>query len=221
MSIIKHSRLPLKGQQRIVHQLRFWYLKINIDFFLKVGSCEKSIKNCASFTDSTRAVCTACTNGHSLYNNICVSNSILGCKNEIDHVCKECYKPFFVSNGNCEISHCKTYNDYKCVACECGFFLTSDGICKSMETGCVRYQRGQCTDCLPNFRLKGSQCLIEGCSQMTGLKCTACSTAYDLVSGGCTLKNCTSWKDGNCEICKPGYNLKNGVCQGSQSLSTE
>lgn len=101
-------------------------------------------------------------------------NSILGCKNEVEHVCKECYKPFKSEGGDCIIAHCKKYNDYGCVACECGYFLTPQGICKRIQTGCVRYQRGQCTDCLPNFKLKGSDCEIEGCLDMKDLKCTRC-----------------------------------------------
>lgn len=146
----------------------------DIDFYLKAGSCQKTIKNCAKFVEETRETCTECARGYSLYNNICYMNSILGCKNEIDHVCKECYKPFTLRDGHCEINQCKTYNDYKCVACNCGFFLTQNGICKAMDTGCVRYQRGQCTDCLPNFRLKGSVCQIEGCLDIKNLKCTQC-----------------------------------------------
>ena len=180
----------------------------------------KTVKNCIKFSDVARQVCTDCGSGFSLYNNICVSNSILGCKNELDHVCKECYKPFKLNNGNCEINHCKTYNDYQCVACQCGFFLTSRGVCKRIETGCVRYQRGQCTDCLPIFRLKGSQCEIEGCEEVDNLKCKKCSEDYELIDSGCSMKNCQSWKDGNCEICLAGFNLKSGRCVTTQNLSS-
>lgn len=148
-------------------------------------------------------------------------NSILGCKNELDHVCKECYKPFTLLDGHCEINHCKTYNDYKCVACNCGYFLTQNGICKPMDTGCVRYQRGQCTDCLPNFRLKGSVCQIQGCLDIKNLKCIQCEDNYDLTNGGCSMKNCLAWKDGNCQICKSGFNLKAGKCVTNQNIETD
>lgn len=198
--------------------LRYFYFYSG--FYLKGGKCEETVRNCVHFSDPERKNCADCAHGYSLYSNICFINSILGCKNEIDHVCKDCYKPFRLNNGNCEIPHCKTYNDYKCVACNCGFFLTSTGVCKSLETGCVRYQRGQCTDCLPNFRLKGNSCVIEGCESIKDLKCSKCSSEYELVDNGCEMKNCESWKDGSCEICKRGYNLKFGRCSSSQNLSS-
>lgn len=99
-------------------------------YYLKDGSCSKAIKNCASYADNTMAICTECNYGFSLLNNLCVRNSVLGCKKEVSHICRECYKPFVLSNGNCDITNCKTYNEYKCVACNCGYFLTSEGVCK-------------------------------------------------------------------------------------------
>jgi len=139
-------------------KLCFRYLNCYLDFYLKNGVCEKSIKDCEEYTDDTKTICTTCAYGHSLINNFCVENSILGCRREVDHVCKECHKPFFISNGNCEISNCKTYNEYKCVTCNCGYYLTFEGVCKAMDLGCIRYQRGQCTDCLPSYKLKGNKC---------------------------------------------------------------
>ena len=165
----------------------------NIGFNLFGGRCDLTVKNCVKFSDSQRKVCTECAHGYSLYSNICVMNSILGCKNEVDHICKECYKPFKLQvSGDCKIENCKTYNDYKCVACECGFFLAPNGICKRMQTGCVRYQRGECTDCLPNFTLKGSTCEIEGCIELQDLKCKVCNDKYLLEEGACTKKNLSS-----------------------------
>lgn len=181
-----------------MHQLCLRYCLFYLGFYLKEGSCVETVKDCVKFSDHERKICTDCDQGFSLYNNICVQNSILGCKNEVDHVCKECYRPFNLNNGHCDIQHCKSYNDYKCVACQCGYFLTDKGVCKTMDTGCVRYQRGQCTDCLPNFRLKGNQCEIEGCLDLKSLKCNRCSSEYELIDGACIMKNCQTWKDGSC-----------------------
>lgn len=161
-----------------MHQLRLRYIKSYAGFFLRANECVVTVKNCVKFSDQQRQTCSDCAQGYSLFNNICVMNSILGCKNEIDHVCKACYSPFKLENEDCKIQNCKTYNDYKCVACECGYFLTEQGVCKRAKTGCVRYQRGQCTDCLPNFRLKGSDCEIEGCLDLKDLKCTRCDENY-------------------------------------------
>jgi hypothetical protein len=182
------------------------------NFFLNNGACSPAIKNCVSYSDDAKTICTDCRNGFSLINNICVENSVLGCRNEVAHVCRECYKPFQLANGNCEIPNCKTYNEYRCVTCHCGYYLNFEGVCKAMEQGCVRYQRGQCTDCLPNFKLKGSVCELEGCLDVDGFRCKKCDNKYNLVDGACKMKNCISWKDGACDICEKGFNYSSGNC---------
>lgn len=58
------------------------------NYYLKDGSCKPAIKDCVSYTDDTRTACTACAYAHSLINNLCVENSVLGCRNEVSHVCK-------------------------------------------------------------------------------------------------------------------------------------
>lgn len=54
-------------------------------------------------------------------------------------------------------------NDYGCVGCKCGFYLTEDKECKKIENGCLRLVRGNCMNCLPHYDLKDGKCLIEGC----------------------------------------------------------
>lgn len=184
------------------------------DYYLTEGICKNAIRNCKTYTDNKKTICTECSYGYSLISNLCVQNSVLGCKNEVSHICQECYKPFTLANGNCDITNCKTYNEYKCVACHCGYFLTFDGTCKANEVGCVRYQRSQCTDCLPGFLLKGSKCDKEGCLDLNGIKCKKCGPKYELIEGSCQMKNCLSWKDGSCDICKPGFNYQEGLCVG-------
>jgi hypothetical protein len=188
------------------------------NYFLKDGSCSPAIRNCLSYEDNSMSKCTDCSFGFSLINNLCVENSVLGCRNEVSHVCKECYRPFLLANGNCEITNCKTYNEYRCATCNCGYYLTRDGVCKNVELGCVRYQRGQCTDCLPNFKLKGSSCEMEGCLDLAGLHCRSCDSNYDLVDGACKMKNCISWKDGMCDICASGFNYNAGRCVSSIAI---
>lgn len=190
------------------------------NYYLNNGICKQAIKSCVSYSDDSKTTCTDCAYGFSLINNFCVENSVLGCRNEISHICKECYRPFQLANGNCEITNCKTYNEYRCVACNCGYYLTPEGVCKIMEQGCVRYQRGQCTDCLPNFKLKGSSCEMEGCLDLIGLHCKKCGHNYELVDGGCKMKNCASWKDGSCEICLPGFNYSAGNCVASKAIKS-
>ena len=221
MLIIKHLRVFRKEQHWRMYQLCLRYFYCNSGFYLKGTSCVKTVKNCVKFSDAQRQVCTDCAQGYSLHENYCVMNSVLGCKNEVDHVCKECFKPFTLNNGNCEIQHCKSYNDFGCVACNCGYYLNKNGMCKVMEGGCIRYHRGECIDCLPAYTLKGNECQIEGCEDIQNLKCTRCSEGYDLLNGGCSLKNCEFWKEGVCQKCKGGYRLMNGVCSVFQNLTFE
>ena len=88
--------------------------------------------------------------------------------------------------------------------------MTHQGDCKQNGLACVRYQRGQCTDCLPGFKLKGNVCDMEGCKTLTStLQCSECeSKKYLNVKGVCQMKNCLSWKDGDCQICNQGYNYQ-------------
>lgn len=46
-------------------------------------------------------VCDQCEDGHSLMNNACLPNTILGCKDQVDGVCKDCYDPFFEKDNHC------------------------------------------------------------------------------------------------------------------------
>lgn len=89
----------------------------------------------------------------------CRHNNLLGCKYETSqHTCTECYSPFQISNGFCDIDNCKILNDYGCTSCECGFYLTADRTCQPIQPGCLRYQNGVCKDCLAHYKLKGGVC---------------------------------------------------------------
>lgn len=99
-----------------------------------------------------------CVSGYSLVNNLCLQSLILGCEFEENDVCGKCAAPFHKVKDHCEIKDCASYNEYGCVACECGFYLTNEGKCKELASGCIRYQRGVCSDCQPHFTLKNSKC---------------------------------------------------------------
>ena len=49
-----------------------------------------------------------------------------------------------------------------------------------MQKGCIRYQKGHCTDCYPPFKLKGSTCVIEGCEKLENGECVTCKEGYYL-----------------------------------------
>lgn len=76
------------------------------------------------------------------------------------------------------MSNCQSHNEFGCVACECGFYLTPDRKCNQIAQGCIRYNRGICTDCMANFQLKGGVCDIEGCLKIDGIRCAQCADGY-------------------------------------------
>ena len=59
-----------------------------------------------------------------------------------------------------------------------------------VEEGCIRYQKGHCTDCYPPFKLKGTSCSIEGCIEMESGKCEKCEEPYILSEDKCVIENC-------------------------------
>lgn len=49
-------------------------------FILNGGICSIAIKNCLSYADQAHSICTSCAPDHSLINNLCVRNLVLGCR---------------------------------------------------------------------------------------------------------------------------------------------
>ena len=133
------------------------------EFYRVDGKCKKGVKNCKEYKKD--GTCQACKVNYSLIFGDCKHNILLGCKEEKeDHTCKQCYEPFQLFGSHCDIGDCQTLNDYGCVACECGFYLTEERKCQKIERGCMRHQRGRCVNCFPHFELKkNGTCLIDGC----------------------------------------------------------
>lgn len=128
------------------------------------GGCKTGFKNCQKYDENGK--CADCKNDYSLVLGHCRHNFLLGCRlEEADHTCKDCFAPFKKNGNHCDIPHCKSYNDFGCVGCECGYYLTGEKDCKEVSSGCVRYQRGICSNCLPHYKLKGGSCQIDGCVQ--------------------------------------------------------
>ena len=169
------------------------------------------MKYCSEY--DTEGKCKKCDNEYSLIFGECRHNILLGCKVEqADHTCLECFKPFQLDNYQCVIPACKSYNDYGCYACECGFFITNTHSCQKMLDGCIKTYRGTCVECLPHYKLKGGACAIEGCLESIDGVCAACKSDYELVEGVCQFKNCFDWKDDSCLICKEGFSMLQGKC---------
>ncbi|CAM6005797.1 unnamed protein product [Sphagnum balticum] len=175
------------------------------------GTCALGVKYCQQY--GTAGECNQCDPDYSLVLNECKHNYLLGCKNEQpDHTCQECYHPFELQNYHCLIPNCKALNDFGCVSCECGFYLTQIRGCQKLPDGCLKSSRGVCVECLPHYKLKGGSCVIEGCSDYEDEGCKSCSEDYDLVDGTCQFRNCFDWHQDQCLICLQGFNLVAGKC---------
>ena len=179
------------------------------------GVCVIGTKECVEYEED--GSCRMCLEEYSLLFGECRHNLLLGCRTELgDHRCADCFAPFELDSYSCRIKNCKSYNDYGCYSCECGYYVTEGYTCRKMEEGCLKYYRGSCSQCLPHYRLHGGSCLIEGCLKQTTRDCTSCGAEYDLVEGSCLLRNCLDWKDGSCLICQRNYNLVGGKCVAHQ-----
>jgi hypothetical protein len=183
-------------------------------FIQSSGSCLPGVKNCEEYnSDNT---CKQCLTEYSLIFNECKHNYLLGCKVEqADHTCSECHKPYLLDSYRCTIKQCKSYNDFGCISCECGYYLTEQRNCQKVQQGCLKHYRGVCVNCLPHYKLKGGSCVIDGCLEYQSQFCQSCAADYDLVDGLCQFKDCLEWQDDSCSLCKQGFNLVQGKCQPS------
>ena len=160
-------------------------------------------------------VCQKCLPNFSLVTNTCLRNKILGCKHEENYSCTSCFTPFKNEEGRCTINKCKDYNDFGCESCDCGFYLTRTGECKKIDEGCIRYQKGICTDCYPPYTLQGIGCVIDGCQELESGRCSRCGPEYNLENGQCKLPHCLKGSNGKCDMCEEKFKYVHGRCEES------
>mgnify|MGYP000843965267 FL=1 len=61
-------------------------------YYLENGKCIQGVENCLQYiTIAETKICDQCQPGHSLINNACLPNSILGCKSQSSNSCLTCY----------------------------------------------------------------------------------------------------------------------------------
>lgn len=110
------------------------------------------------------------------------------------------------------VPNCLLTNEYGCVRCSEGFYLTRNRNCVQNQIGCIKHFREECQVCLPQFKLINGKCLMDGCKAYGTYGCTSCSSQYSLVDGVCQLDNCLESLNGQCVACHKDYRFKNGVC---------
>lgn len=163
--------------------------------------------------------CINCAQGYQNVRGRCFKR-LPNCKNYAENgICLECKLGFELIRGLCSelislpsIPSCVSANEYGCVVCEAGTYLTKDRTCKSNQVGCLKYFRESCQLCLPEFKLVSGVCKMEGCTEYANNGCSQCSSAYSLQNGRCTIDNCLDSQDGRCLVCSSEYRIKNGKC---------
>ena len=176
------------------------------------GVCELIDKHCANgaVVDGVYQ-CTQCGHGYYLDGNKkCQAGTIEGCAEyESQTVCKRCMNGGHVEGGKCvsgcgvsNCGVCKGSDTSKCLACEDGFYLSSD--------------QTTCSAC-------DSSCAVCGTS---ATECLACKDSTKIVSNGkCVsrIRGCKEYvKDGECSTCEDGYILGDDKkCQTTDGCLTK
>lgn len=139
--------------------------------------------------------------------------------------CFSCQATFTISNaGQCskDNSACLAYDpadDGKCITC--GFGTTLKNSKCTGVINCNSNTSATCSACLPNFTLKGGNCIDNtGNCKTVGSNgaCTTCNTGFNLVGYVCISSNITVYgcyiydSLSNCQLCKAGYDLYQGNC---------
>jgi hypothetical protein len=142
--------------------------------------------------------------------------------------CNQCYSQYHQnSNGQCELTLCKSYSDNVCTDCYGGYYLNDKKECQKITiANCLQLDdsKKKCSTCLAgitpdndgNCNLPSK--LIEGCVEYENNgNCKTCDGNYDLSTDGkkCDY-DCTGGKSYEyCGICKPGYTDDvDGFCIG-------
>lgn len=90
--------------------------------------------------------------------------------------------------------------------------MKKDGSCEKLAPGCIRYQRGVCTDCQPHFIMDAGKCIIKGCEEREDLECKKCEDGYNLSEGVCKIDKCLKEVDGVCVECENMFRIFMGKC---------
>lgn len=163
--------------------------------------------------------CKNCASGYYKRDNRCF-REIPFCRSySANGYCENCELGYERINGLCtrELAfnvdpECNIKNEYGCIGCNKGFFLTPAKECEPIEIGCLRYFHGQCQLCRPGFDLFEGKCRIDGCLEYGRTGCRECASSYDLVSNVCRIANCLKSRNGVCLACDSRTRLQNGRC---------
>lgn len=142
--------------------------------------------------------------------------------------CIRCIQPYQISQGQCYILNCASYNQERiCTSCRIGFGLVTNnnGIitCEARVPNCLAYypETSICLECQPRYYLQNdlNQCFPVSplCIQYskTTNTCYNCIEGYYPINGICTQPNIPNCKRiGNfiCLQCYPGFILVNDFC---------
>ena len=217
-------------------------LKCNDGYYLSEINktiCKKNeVENCKLGIESGIFICSNCSEGYYLKNNICYEACKLG-KNEkctscnqtfeFKENCETCNPGFYldvrINSTKCQscpmnyLSHFCTEcdiisNKIKCTKCKEGFSLINDTCYKNCDDYCIDcmfdgIHNGTCRQCKEQYFLKNNF-ILENYQYYNEYYCSQCPK-------GCL--NCSDYYLNstnvgiNCFSCLPGYKLINSICE--------
>jgi len=162
------------------------------------------------------SMCRKCKVGYYLDGYECKVCKSTKCEDNLNH-CQECNSECLLQHYNeteafCAFNtHCEQFNnERKCIKCERGYNVTSDGKCEMIDEMCLEFdaETMKCIECRPGYFIH-SNFTCEKCHE----GCITCSGYPDScleynVSGRCTnpfCARCVSSPD-KCELCDDVYN---------------
>ena len=187
------------------------------------------IANCE---DADEGVCYECVYGYAVSSNkkSCVRFQNCYRLEEGDKKCKDCYYNFQPnSNGQCERTLCKYYENNECKKCYDGYYLKNNECKKITIPYCLEVEESDETKCsrclwiLPepvNGTCISPTTWVIGCEEYnTEGKCVKCYEDYTKNGDKCNFISCTgrAKKVDYCDICEPGFTDENnneGLCVG-------
>jgi len=143
------------------------------------------INNCSNYNSD--GACVGCSAGNKLISGFCY--------------------PFTA------LDNCKYQNEYGCVQCTDGFYLTLSRNCLKYEAGCLKYWQGSCVTCHPNFYMnQNKKCAIDACQTYNFDSCAECALNYTLEKGKCVINGCIKVVNNVCVQCKENLRLSAKGC---------
>ncbi|EDR26651.1 protein serine/threonine kinase, putative [Entamoeba dispar SAW760] len=177
----------------------------------------------------------SCTSNYYLNSRECVacSKKFKDCNTCTEKTCTSCSSPNAINkDGSCEVDpNCKVYENNQCSVCKDGYFKTSEGICSSCGTNCIKCTDSDfCLECSDSYYLTTmGKCTVNelpNCEYSSTKGCTRCFDHFYLDSDGncqpCSNTCLTCFKNASfCTSCPTDYYLDQSTCVTDKNNSVK